>query len=303
MKGKYKIGLNYPYTPGWEGSGTVIQAGPGLFANWLVGKRVGFNKQFEFRDYKWGGAMAEYIVTDIKSCIPLADAVDLEQGAMCFVNPLTALGMVERLKQLRVKAVIVTAAASQISRMIIKLCHAEGITPICTVRREEQAQFLRSDLKVKFVVNTSEKTWKRQLGAMCMKLKPTGCLECISADMTGLMCEFLGFGGTVLLYGLLSEKPAGGIETIGFIGKNLTLESFLLTNYLQQKSLTQYLEFIMKAEPLYMGDLSSVIQKRYGLHQIKEAIEFYQQNQTAGKVLLKPALTPALNVPPNAPKL
>ena len=72
-----------------------------------------------------------------------------------------------------------------------------------------------------------------------MKLKPTGCLECISADMTGLMCEFLGFGGTVLLYGLLSEKPAGGIDTIGFIGKNLTLESFLLTNYLQEKSLTE----------------------------------------------------------------
>ena len=92
-----------------------------------------------------------------------------------------------------------------------------------------------------------------------MKLKPTGCLECISADMTGLMCEFLGFGGTVLLYGLLSEKPAGGIDTIGFIGKNLTLESFLLTNYLQEKTLTEYLEFIMKAEPLYMGDLSSVI--------------------------------------------
>ena len=98
MKGKYKLRLKYPYTPGWEGSGEVVKAGPGLFASWLVGKRVAFNKQFEIQNYKWGGAMAEYIVTDVKSCIPLADSIDSEQGAMCFVNPLTALGMVDRLK-------------------------------------------------------------------------------------------------------------------------------------------------------------------------------------------------------------
>jgi len=50
--------------------------------------------------------------------------------------------------------------------------------------------------------------------------------------MTGLMMHFLGFNSTVILYGLLSDKPAGGIDTIGFIGKNMTLESYLLTNEL-----------------------------------------------------------------------
>lgn len=55
--------------------------------------------------------------------------------------------------------------------------------------------------------------------------------------MTGLMMEFMGFGSTVLLYGLLSDLPAGGINTIGFIGKNMTIESFLLTNYLMKMSL------------------------------------------------------------------
>jgi len=144
--------------------------------------------------------------------------------------------MVERLKELRSKVTIVTAAASQIGRMIIKLCHQEGITPICTVRRDEQAEFLRNDLKVKYVINTSEKDWKKKLGMVAMKTQPSSCLECISDDMTGLMMDFMGFGSTVLLYGLLSDKPAGGINTIGFIGKNMTLESFLLTNYLAQKS-------------------------------------------------------------------
>lgn len=146
------------------------------------------------------------------------------------------------------------------------------------MRREEQAEFLRNELKVKYVVNTGEKGWTRQMGAIAMKMKPSSCLECISDTMTGLMMEFLGFGATVLLYGLLSDKPAGGISTIGFIGKNLTLESFLLTNIIAKMSLSQYMELVLRAEPLYRGDLATVVQKRFGLHQIKEAIEFYMVN-------------------------
>ena len=78
--------------------------------------------------------------------------------------------------------------------------------------------------------------------------------------------EFLGFGATVILYGLLSDKPAGGINVIGFIGKNLTLESFLLTNVLVKKSLAEFMELALKAEALYRDDLSTVVQKRFGLH-------------------------------------
>ena len=78
--------------------------------------------------------------------------------------------------------------------------------------------------------------------------------------------EFLGFGATVILYGLLSDKPAGGINVIGFIGKNLTLESFFLTNVLVKKSLAEFMELALKAEALYRDDLSTVVQKRFGLH-------------------------------------
>ena len=170
MRGKYKIQHPYPFTPGWEGSGTVVKAGPGMMAQWLVGKRVAFNKQFELRAYKWGGSMAEYIVTDVKAIIPIGDDITFEQAATLFVNPLTALGMVERLKQLRSKVTIVTAAASQIGRMIIKLCHQEGITPICTVRRAEQEEFLKNELKVRHVINTSEENWKQKMGMIAMKL-------------------------------------------------------------------------------------------------------------------------------------
>ena len=162
----------------------------------------------------------------------------------------------------------------------------EGIVPICTVRRSEQAALLKKELGVKFVVNTSDKQWKGQMGAICLKAKPSSCLECIAGGMTGQMLEFLGFNCTLILYGLLSDEPAGGINVIGFIGKNATIESFLMSEYIGSKSLTEFMQVILRAEPLYRTALSSVVQKRFGLHQVKEAIEFYQANQTAGKVLL-----------------
>ena len=55
---------------------------------------------------------------------------------------------------------------------------------------------------------------------ICAKLKPSTCLECVSGNTTGEMLDYLGFGSTLILYGTLSEEPAGGINTIGFIGKN-----------------------------------------------------------------------------------
>ena len=61
----------------------------------------------------------------------------------------------------------------------------------------------------------------------------------------------MGFESTLILYGLLSDKPAGGINTIGFIGKSQTIESFLLSNWLVKKTQMQYLELVLKAEALY----------------------------------------------------
>ena len=98
MRGKYNMMPVYPYTPGWEGSGTVVAVGPGLLNQFLMGKRVAFMKQNEFGPMKIGGAMADYCVTTNKSIIPLTDDFTFEQASSFFVNPLTAICMVDRVK-------------------------------------------------------------------------------------------------------------------------------------------------------------------------------------------------------------
>lgn len=109
----------YPFTPGWEGAGTVVQVGKDHEDKGLVGKRVGFSRHREQGTYTIGGGFAEFAVTDIGSIIPLRDETSFEQGVALFVNPLTALCMIDRCKVLKAKAVVITAAASSLGRMMI----------------------------------------------------------------------------------------------------------------------------------------------------------------------------------------
>jgi NADPH:quinone reductase-like Zn-dependent oxidoreductase len=77
------------------------------------------------------------------------------------------------------------------------------------------------------------------------------------------------------------------------MGKNQTLESFLMSTALGQMDKQQLKATFEKAYTLYDSSLKTTVNARFGLHQIQEAIEFYIKNQSAGKVIIKPSLTPA----------
>lgn len=174
--------------------------------------------------------------------------------------------------------------------MILKVCKNEGIRVICLVRREEQVKILK-EAGEKFIVNTSVKGYQRELGGLCLKFKPNVCLECVSGNTTGEMLDYMGFNSTLILYGTLSEQKAANINTVGFIGKKQVIEGFLLNHIIGPMSQFEFLDLIMKVEKMYASELSTVVQKRFGLHQLKEAIKYYKENQTAGKILMVPSLT------------
>jgi len=167
--------------------------------------------------------------------------------------------MVDRLKELGSTCTIITAAASALGKMLIKTCKKEGITPICTVRRDAQAEMLRNEYEVEHVINTSEEDWKQKLGAIAAQAKPSSCLECIAGEMTGIMLSFLGMGGTCILYGLLSGQPASAIDPMSMIGRGTRLEGYILNNDMERKSAEEKKQFMMRAIPLYTSDLSTTV--------------------------------------------
>lgn len=235
--------------------------------------------------------MGEYCVTRMQECIPLRDETTLEQGVALFVNPLSALCMIDRCKVLKAKCVIVTAAASQLGRMMAKLLVKEGMTPICTVRREEQIKVMQEHCPEARVVNTSADDYKQQMLALSKELNPTVCLECIGGNMVGEIMSFLGFGGVCISYGLLSEQPIGGINALFLLGRKQTLESFLLPYYMMALPPAKQIEFHLASETGCQSIFATHINKRFGLHELDEARKFYHENQTAGKIIFRPDMT------------
>jgi len=118
----------------------------------------------------------------------------------------------------------------------------------------------------KYVLCTSAPDYKEKMTAMCKKLRPSACLECIAGDFTGEILSYMAFGSTLILYGLLSDKPASNISALSFIGKDQTIESFLLFAYLSKKTLMGKMEIFIKTERMQGEILKTEVQATYGLH-------------------------------------
>lgn len=177
--------------------------------------------------------------------------------------------------------------------MLVPLLIKNGIRPICTVRRHDQVSLLIEEYGDKIeIVDTSLPYFKTNMTNICMRHRPSSCLECIAGDFTGMMLEFMGFKSTLILYGLLSDKPAGNIQAINFLGKAQTIESFLLMAYIGTKSKEWYQQMIYDVQQMYKNELKTQVNAKFGFQDIEKAIQFYMKNQTSGKVVLKPCLTP-----------
>ena len=212
----------------------------------LVGKRVAVSKCEEpNKRMSIGGTFQQYMVTGALQCITLPDDVSFEQGSMHCVNPLTAIGLIDRAKQYKAQAVIQTAAASQLGKMIITLAREERIPLINIVRREEQAQTLK-ELGCEYVLNSSDADFLEKLAELAKKLRATVCYEAIAGAFTGQLMSKMPSGSTCILYGALSEQPVAEIEPLLLIGRNQRLEGFMLPDWLAEKSLWQKLGVINK---------------------------------------------------------
>jgi len=120
---------------GNEGAGTVVAAGASPAAQALLGRRVA----------ALGGAMyASHCAAKTSACLPLPEGASAVQGASCFVNPLTALCMVETMRREGHRALVHTAAASNLGQMLNRVCLKDGIALVNIVRRPEQAALLRA---------------------------------------------------------------------------------------------------------------------------------------------------------------
>jgi NADPH:quinone reductase len=138
---------------GNEAAGTIVAAGSSSAAQALLGKTVGI---------AGGGMYTQYRAIDASACLVLPDGATAKDGASSFVNPLTALGMLETLRREGHSALVHTAAASNLGQMLVKLCLADGVPLVNIVRKPDQEELLRS-LGAVHVCNSSSPSFSTDL--------------------------------------------------------------------------------------------------------------------------------------------
>ena len=138
---------------GNEGAGVVIRTGSSEAAKALMGKTVSMI----------GGAMySQYRTLKASDCMALPTGTTAADGASWFVNPFTALGMTETMRREGHKALVHTAAASNLGQMLNKICIKDGIALVNIVRKAEQAEILHK-IGAKYVVDSSSPTFMSDL--------------------------------------------------------------------------------------------------------------------------------------------
>lgn len=275
----YRGQRQFPFTPGLEGSGTVVEAGQGIMPRFLKGRRVACSAELT-----GDGTWAEYMLTSAQTCIPLNKNVSLEQGTMLLVNPLSALAFLEIAQQGKHPAIVSTAAASALGGMLLRLGKRNNIPMIHVVRRQAQVDWVRG-LGGEYILNSSDPDFLEQLRTLAHRLRATLILDAISGSLTQQLAEAAPFGSTILLYSRLSDEECI-IDARTALVKDLRLDGWFLPNWLAKKNLLQVLQLSRQAQSLVGTDLQSPIHKRFPLASAQQALETYVKDMGAGKILL-----------------
>jgi NADPH2:quinone reductase len=288
-----RLGQSMPV--GNEGAGTVVAAGSSAAAQALLGKTVAV----------LGGAMySQYRTVKAELCLPLPAGTSSAQGASCFVNPLTALGMTETMRREGHKALVHTAAASNLGQMLNRICRADGIGLVNVVRKAEQEALLREQGAL-HVVSTASPRFVDELSDALVATGATLGFDAIgggrlAGQLLGAMeaalnrtaKEYSRYGSTthkqVYIYGGLDTGPT---ELVRNFGMTWGIGGWLLFPFLQRigADAAQALRARVARElkTTFASHYTRTVSLAGALQ--SDAIADYGRRATASKVLIDPS--------------
>ena len=279
---------------GNEGAGVVIKTGSSEAAKALMGRTVAMI----------GGAMyAQYRTIKASECLVLPEGTTAAEGASCFVNPLTSLGMVETMRREGHKALVHTAAASNLGQMLNKICLKDGIDLVNIVRSPQQAEILRK-IGAKHVVDSTSPTFLQDLSNSLVETGATLAFDAIGGGklagqiLTGMEAAanknakvYSRYGSSVhkqvYIYGGLDTGPT---ELNRAFGMSWGLGGWLLFQFLQKIGAAD----AMKLRQRVVSELKTTFASHYTqVVSLQEALQLshiaaYARRATGEKYLINP---------------
>ncbi|MBK8689457.1 MAG: zinc-binding dehydrogenase [Betaproteobacteria bacterium] len=279
---------------GNEGTGVVIAAGSSSAAQALLGRAVAL----------FGGAMySQYRCVKVEQCLVLPEGTAPADAASCFVNPLTALGMVETMRREGHSALVHTAAASNLGQMLNRICIAENIGLVNVVRTQEQQHLLKA-MGARHVCNTGSPTFIQDLTEAIIATGATlafdaigggalagQILTCMEAALTRSATEYSRYGSAthkqLYIYGALDLTPTVLSRNFGFAW---SIGGWLLWPFLQRigpaaaEKLRQ--RIVAELKTTFASHYTKVISLAEALS--LEEIAAYSKRATGAKYLIDP---------------
>jgi NADPH2:quinone reductase len=279
---------------GNEGAGPVVEAGSSEAAQALLGKTVAV----------LGGAMySQYRCVKVNQCLVLPEGVSAAEGASCFVNPLTALGMVGTMRREGHKALVHTAAASNLGQMLNRLCLADGIGLVSIVRKEEQEKVLKAAGAV-HVCRTDSSTFLKDLTDAVVATGATlafdaigggplagQILGCMEAAVNRSATVYSRYGSTtykqVYIYGALDMSPTVLNRNYGMAWG---VGGWLLTPYIEKIGPLAFQELKERVLKGLKTTFASRYSKEISLTEAlqPDTIAAYSKRATGEKYLINP---------------
>ncbi|MGM0595803.1 MAG: alcohol dehydrogenase catalytic domain-containing protein [Myxococcota bacterium] len=281
IKGKYGKKTRYPIVPGFEGAGTIVSTGNFMGSKFLKGRRVACSPAPLFN-----GTWAQYMLAKIDKCVPLLPGISTFQGASLLVNPLSAWALINTVRKNKFENVIISAASSSIGKMLIKLANYHNLKPIALT--SGKSDFLPTDIiSPSNIINTANSNFSEQIGT---KLKNTGkaaFLDCVGGKQTETVINNLAEKSKIYVFGALANSEIK-LDISRLIFSKLEIEGFWLQFWLKNKNMFQLLKELFQIQLRLNKELSTNVIGVYPLNKINEAIDFYLEKRSQGKVLLKP---------------
>jgi NADPH:quinone reductase-like Zn-dependent oxidoreductase len=287
--------IDHAMPVGNEGCGVVVEAGASPAAQALKGRTVAMI----------GGAMyAQYRLMKAADVLPLPDGTAYADGASCFVNPLTALGMVETMRRDGHTAIVHTAAASNLGQMLNRICLKDGIGLVNIVRKPEQVTLLREQ-GATHVVDSSSPDF---MAALTDAITATGATVAFDAIGGGRLAtqiltametainrgaaEYSRYGSEVhkqvYLYGSLDT---GATELVRNFGMTWGVGGWLLFPFLKKLGADDNRRLRQRVVDELTTTFASHYSRELSLAQAlsAEEIAVYAKRATGEKVLLVPS--------------
>ena len=287
--------LDWSMPVGNEGAGIVVKAGVSPVARTLVGRTVAMAPR--------GGMYAQYRCLRATDVLPLpADATPAD-GASSFINPLTALGMVETLRSEGHKALVHTAAASNLGQMLVRICKADGVPLVNIVRTAAQEKLLR-DQGAEWVVDSTDLGFGGKLADAVAATGATLAFDAIGGGRLGSQIlsameaaasrargTYNYYGSDVhkqlYIYGRLDTGPTELVRDFGFAW---AVGGWLLTPFLKKIGP----EAVGRLRQRVADELKTTFASRYAAEiGLAEALDpkvaaMYVQRATGAKYLINP---------------